>query len=165
MIRGQRGYDPCIKCLINHGKDKDCGPCFVTGCNATDKKHSALSCPMILNKLNPKPSNNPGKTVNVTTNKKCCSVALPTVTAQIDISSDDKSLQAVGVLLDTAAQQSLIHREVVERLKIEPIRQEYTTLVGFGMHRPMAKNYDVVKVKLVKSGYAHKSTITCLVID
>ena len=67
--------------------------------------------------------------------------------------------------MDTAAQQSLIHCEVVERLGIVPIRQEYTTLVGFGMARPISKNYDVVRVKLFKSGYIQKSSITCLVVD
>ena len=38
-------------------------------------------------------------------------------------------------------------------------------MVGFGMSKPIAKNYDVVRVKLYKPGYPHKSTITCLVVD
>ena len=108
---------------------------------------------------------NNSKAVTVTTNKRNCLVALPTLTAQIECLINDKSLQVVGVLLDTAAQQSLIHRNVVERLGIEPIRQEYTTLVGFGMSKPIAKNYDVVRVKLYKPGYSQKSAITCLVVD
>ena len=137
-------------CLLDH-KKTDCKPCPVKGCTS-QHKHSALTCPMVLDQLKSKTSNNSSKSVNVTTNKRCCSVALPTFTAQIDSSVNDKSLQTVGVLMDTAAQQSLINREVVERLNIEPIRQEYTTLVGFGMQRPMAKNYDVVRVKLFKTG-------------
>ena len=163
VLMNRKGYDPCNKCLFEHKQDGKCMPCTIKGCTS-QKTHSALTCPLILDKINPKTSNN-AKAVTVTTNKRCCSVALPTFTAQIECSVNDNSLQAVGVLLDTAAQQSLIHREVVERLNIEPIRQEYTTLVGFGMNRPMAKNYDVVRVKLFKSGYTQTSTITCLVVD
>ena len=92
-------------------------------------------------------------------------MALPTLTAQIESSTTDKSLASVACLLDTAAQTSLIHRDVVERLKIEPFRQEFTTLVGFNMARPVAKSYDVVKVQLVKAGYSHKVALSCLVID
>ena len=135
----------------------------ITGCTFQDT-HGALTCPFILNKLNPQTSND-SKAITVTTNKRNCLVALPTLTALVECSIDDKSLQKVGVLLDTAAQQSLIHRAVVERLGIEPIRQEYTTLVGFGMSKVIAKNYDVVRLKLFKPGYSQKSTITCLVVD
>ena len=92
-------------------------------------------------------------------------MALSTLTAQVGCRANDKSLQVVGCLLDTAAQQSLIHHEVVERLGIVPFRQEYTMLVGFGMARPNSKNYDVVRIKLFKSGYDQKATITCLVVD
>ena len=136
---------------------------MITGCTSRDT-HGTLACPLILDKLNPKTSNN-SKAIAVTTNKRNCSVALPTITAQVECTVNEKSLQVVGVLLDTAAQQSLIHRDVVERLRIEPVRQEYTTLVGFGMSKPIAKNYDVVRVKLYKPGYLQKSTITCLVVD
>ena len=136
-IKKLHGFDPCNKCLYQHKKESDCKPCQLKGCSNPDK-HGSLTCPMILDQLKSKTSNNSSKSVNVTTNKRCCSVALPTFTAQIDSSVNDKSLQTVGVLMDTAAQQSLINREVVERLNIEPIRQEYTTLVGFGMQRPMA---------------------------
>ena len=162
-IRSQKGSDPCNKCLFLHKQSINCRPCTISGCTSQDT-HGALACPMILAQLNPNTSNI-SKAVTVTTNKRNCSVALPTLTAQVECSIDEKSLQVVGVLLDTAAQQSLIHRDVVERLKIEPFRQEFTTLIGFGMSRPMAKNYDVVRVKLYKPGYSQKSTITCLVVD
>ena len=102
--------------------------------------------------------------VNVTTSK-VCSVALPTFTAQVETSISDKSLASVSCLLDTAAQTSLISREVVDRLQIEPFKREYTTLVGFQMSRPIAKFYDVVRLKLIKPGYAQNITISCLVVD
>ena len=162
-IKNQKGYEPCNKCLFQHKQNINCNPCMITGCTSRDT-HGTLACPKILDQLNPKTSNN-AKAVTVTTNKRNCSVALPTITAQVECSVNEKSLQVVGVLLDTAAQQSLIHRNVVERLGIEPVRQEFTTLVGFGMSRPMAKSYDVVRVKLYKPGYSQKSTITCLVVD
>ena len=162
-IKDVKGYDPCTKCLFKHAPDKTCSPCTNKICTSQDT-HGLLACPLVLDQLKPKTSSN-SKAVTVTTNKRNCSVALPTLTAQIECEINDKSLQMVGVLLDTAAQQSLIHRDVVEKLGIEPVRQEYTTLVGFGMQRPMAKNYDVVRVRLYKPGYAQKSTITCLIVD
>ena len=33
------------------------------------------------------------------------------------------------------------------------------------MTRPMAKNYDVVRIKLIKSCYPGHSIITCLVVE
>ena len=162
-----RGGNPCKKCIISHDVGKPCLPCGFKACkdSKTDSEHGILACPMILSQLKTQAPVPESKVVKVTTQKKVCSVALPTLTAQIESSATDKSLTSVACLLDTAAQTSLIHRDVVERLKIEPFRQEFTTLVGFNMARPVAKNYDVVKVKLVKAGYSHKVTLSCLVID
>ena len=119
-IKTKIGSEPCDKCLFVHKQNATCTPCTIAGCTSKDT-HGALACPLILDQLNPNTSNNT-KAVTVTTNKRNCSVALPTLTAQIECSINDKSLQSVGVLLDTAAQQSLIHRNVVERLGIEAIR-------------------------------------------
>ena len=165
VIKNSKGIDLCNKCLFQHGKNqKSCVECMNKDCTSKNT-HSILSCPLILAQLAPKSSNSPDtKVVKVTTNKRSCSVAIPTLTAQVDLPTNDKSLQAVGILLDTAAQQSLINREVVKRLGIKPIGQEYTTLVGFGMSRPIAKSYDIVRVKLVENGYEHHSFITCLVV-
>ena len=159
------GIEPCNKCLFTHGSNYKCEQCVYKDCNSKDT-HGVLACPLILAQLTKKPSNNSDtKVIKVTTNKRHCTIALPTLTTEVECTTKDKSLQVVGVLLDTAAQQSLIHREVVERLGIKPFGQEFTTLIGFGMARPIAKNYDVVKVKLVKTGYAHDTIITCLVVD
>ena len=54
------------------------------------------------------------KTIKVTTNKKSCSVALPTATVQIDSMFGYCSQHTVGVVFDTAAQQSLISRDIIE---------------------------------------------------
>ena len=114
--------------------------CTIKDCTSKNT-HGLMACPLILSQLaSSHASVSDAKDVHVTTNKRCCSVAIPTLTAQVDCSTNDKSMQVVGVLLDTAAQQSLINCEVVKRLGIEPIGKEYTTLVRFGMTRPMAKN-------------------------
>ena len=152
QIKKLKGFEPCRNCLFQHGKNSErCMKCTIRGCTYKNT-HSFMACPLILSQLaSSHASVSDAKDVHVTTNRRCCSVALPTLTAKVDSPTVDKSMQVVGVLLDTAAQQSLINREVVKRLGIVPIGQEYTTLVGFGMNKPMAKNYDVVKVKLIKS--------------
>ncbi len=99
------------------------------------------------------------------TTKKVCSIALPTFTAQVDVPTTDRSLASVSGLLDTAAQTSLVSREVVDRLQLKPYRQEFTTLVGFNMSKPVAKAYDVVRIPLIKPGFSQKVSISCLVID
>ncbi|CAL4079762.1 unnamed protein product, partial [Meganyctiphanes norvegica] len=158
------GSDPCNNCLVEH-KGK-CNPCQNRFCS-DQYTHGTLACPLNLNHLRSESVSDSADTkeINVTTNKKNCSVALPTALVQIECGMKDKSLETVGLLFDTAAQQSLIYRDVVKRLNIEPIRQEYTTLVGFGMSKPMARNYDVVRVKLYKTGYPHRVTVTALVVD
>ena len=49
------------------------------------------------------------------------------------------------MLLDNAAQQSLISRKVVDDHKLQPIGRDYTTLVGFGSSKPKPRYYDVVR--------------------
>ena len=164
-IKSLKGSDPCIKCLLVHRPGDSCVKCVNKECTSQDT-HGIMACPSILAKLAKQTSGDDNsKAIKVTTSKRSCSVALPTLTAQIESSVKDKSLQVVGVLMDTAAQQSLIHREVVTRLGIVPIRQEFTTLVGFGMSRPVSKLYDVVRIRLFKNGYQQKSTVNCLVVD
>ena len=162
-----KGKDPCNKCIIAHGPSKTCLPCGFRSCRdaKTTDKHGALACPVVLSQLKTQSPISETKVVKVTTQKKVCAVALPTFTCQLDSSVSDKSLTSVACLLDTAAQTTLIHRDVVKRLNIEPCRQEFTTLVGFNMAKPMARSYDVVRVQLLKPGYTQKVTLSCLVID
>ena len=68
-------------------------------------------------------------------------------------------------MLDTAAQQSLVSRQVVENLGIKPIGKEFTTLVGFGSSKPKPKFYDIVNLTLYKPGFAGKARIQALVVD
>ena len=156
-----------MKCLLTHKKDTTCSTCTFKNCiNSTIRHdHGILACPNLLVQLASEAKVTDATAISVNTTKRSCSVALPSLTAQIESSTQDATLKVVGVLLDTAAQQSLIHRSVVERLGIKPIRQEFTSLVGFGMTRPVTKAYDVVQVKLFKNNYQHTSTITCLVVD
>ena len=83
-IKNQKGSEPYNKCLFQHKQSITCSPCTITGCTARDT-HGALACPLILDQLNPNTSNN-SKAVTVTTNKRNCSVALPTITAQVECS-------------------------------------------------------------------------------
>ena len=74
--------------------------------------------------------------------KATCAVALPT--AVLLIASDavgDESLKATPTLFDTAAQQTLIHKQVVEQLNIPPIVKEWATLMGFGMKKVISKQH------------------------
>ena len=140
QVMKDKGKDPCNKCIIAHGPSKTCLPCGFRSCRdaKTTDKHGALACPVVLSQLKTQSPISETKVVKVTTQKKVCAVALPTFTCQLDSSVSDKSLTSVACLLDTAAQTTLIHRDVVKRLNIEPCRQEFTMLVGFNMVRPMA---------------------------
>lgn len=161
-IKEKFGQDPCSKCLMRHNHET-CEPCKITNCINKDS-HGSLACPLRMNQVKPKPAAVVDSKVVKVTTAKVCSVALPTFTAQVETSISDKSLASVSCLLDTAAQTSLIARDVVERLQIEPFKKEFTTLVGFQMSRPVAKFYDVVRLKLIKPGYAQNVTISCLVV-
>ena len=162
-IKEKFGKDPCGKCLMRHNHET-CEPCRIPNCTNKDS-HGSLACQLRMNQVKPKPAAAVDSKVVKVTTAKVCSVALPTFTAQVETSISDKSLASVSCLLDTAAQTSLIAREVVDRLKIEPFKKEFTTLVGFQMSRPVAKFYDVVRLKLIKPGYAQNITISCLVVD
>ena len=160
-IKAKKGSDPCAKCLINHKSNISCLPCSFPGCGAQNA-HGVLACPKLLKQI--VTGENDSSNISVTSKKSCC-VALPTLTAQIESPVKDKADQVVGILMDTAAQQSLVSRTVVERLGIVPFKQEHTSLIGFGMSRAMSKTYDVVRIKLFKNNYQAKATITCLVVD
>ena len=66
-------------------------------------------------------------------------VALPTAIVLIESSVKDPSLRSTSILLDCAAQQSLISRNVVDALQLQPFDRKYTTLVGFGSSKPQPR--------------------------
>ena len=92
-------------------------------------------------------------------------VGLPTAIVLIESSVKDLSLKSTSILLDCAAQQSLISRKIVDALQLQPFDRKYTTLVGFDSPKPIPQFYDVVKLTLYKPGFAGKANITALVVE
>ena len=137
------GEPVCAKCLCVHKGSQTCIPCQERTC--TDKgSHGILACPKRLAKVSPSQSStkittnqSPDNMVhNISHVKTTRSVALPTAT--LLVRSDDikdASVKTVGVLFDTAAQQTIVHKAFVQKLQIKPIRKEWATLQGFGNHK------------------------------
>ena len=149
------GKSRCDKCILIHKQGTSCMDCQTEKC--TDKKdHGTLACPLKLAAASAQHSQNVNN-VNVTNINRRRAVALPTCMALIESSVKDSSLKSTSVLLDTAAQQSLVSRQVVENLGIKPIGKEFTTLVGFGSSKPKPKFYDIVNLTLYKPGFAGKA--------
>ena len=103
--------------------------------------------------------------LNINNSNTMQAVALPTAIVLIESSVKDLSLKSTSILLDCAAQQSLISRQIVNTLQLHPFNRKYTTLVGFGSTKPRPQFYDVVKLTLYKPGFAGKANITALVVD
>ena len=154
--------DGCKKCIVEHGGNQ-CLSCQTKDC--TDiKGHGTLACPIKLALVEPKKS----KTVNVVNINqlnKMRAVALPTAMVLVESNVKDSSLKSTSILLDCAAQQTLVSRKVVDNLGIKTVGKEFTTLVGFGASKPRPQYYDVVQLTLYKPGYTGKARVTALVID
>ena len=54
----------------------------------------------------------------------------------------------VAILADTAAQKSLVTKELVDRLKLPIIKQERASILGFGQNKADSKIYKVVELTL-----------------
>ena len=93
QVMKDNGKVPCKKCIIAHGPNKTCLPCGFRSCRdaKTTEIHGALACPLVLSQLKTQTPTSDTKVVKVTTQKKVCSVALPTFTAQLHSSVTDKS--------------------------------------------------------------------------
>ena len=72
----------------------------------------------------------------------------------------DISLKSTSILLDCAAQQTLVSRKVVDNLGIKTVGSEFTTLVGFGSSKLERQYYDEVQLTLYKPGYTGKARVT-----
>ena len=155
----------CQKCILEHPKGSSCMECQTEGC--PDKtEHGTLACPCKLaiaerNKLQLENA----KTFNIKNINRMRAVALPTAMVLIESSVKDVSLKSASILLDTAAQQTLIHRKIVDDLQLKPIGREFTSLIGFGQTKPKPQYYDMVRLTLYKPGFSGKVRVTALVVD
>ena len=78
-------------------------------------------------------------------------VALQTVVLSAEnVESSELPLhdKNVAILADTAAQKSLVSKELADRLKLPIIREERASILGFGQNKADNKNYKVVELTL-----------------
>ena len=54
----------------------------------------------------------------------------------------------VAILADTAAQKSLVTKELADRLKLPIIKQERASILGFGQNKADSKIYKVIELTL-----------------
>lgn len=153
----------CKKCIIEHKEGSPCSPCQTKDCTDV-KSHGTLACPIRLACADPKKSKNVN-VVNIEHLNRMRAVALPTAVVLVESNVKDSSLKSTSILLDCAAQQTLVSRKVVDDLGIKAVGREFTTLIGFGASKPKPQYYDVVRLTLYKPGFVGKARITALVIE
>ena len=163
----------CKKCILEH--KNECRPCQTKDCTDV-KSHGTLACPIRITLAEAKGSKNVNtwaseqkdknvNVVNIEHLNKMRAVALPTAVVLVESDVSDISLKSTSILLDCAAQQTLVSRKVVDDLRIKPVGKEFTTLIGFGASKLKPQYYDVVKLTLYKPGFSGKARVTALVVE